>query len=981
MNTKAAQVHKISLGKKMNKKILIIAITILLLSQILVSKSQAALAPLSAANQVSLSDYIDVNNNLTWTDNANQRGENVVFLNSSVFFEFLENQGGLTLASDSAANSGLIIKNKSAVFKNVNFTGFSRTDIDARGNGAVMNISSGSHVRFDGNFSFSSGSASNFGGALFVSDSIVEFSNGRIDFSNNQAWMGGAVYLENSIMIFRAFDTNPSIYFSNISNSISRNDIYSQNASLVFDIASRRYAALTNGIRAQGSTRIIKRGAGDIIFEGDSSSISGVLDIESGRAIFRSSANFAGHVNVSESGVFSLKNNRADEFFAADFTLKGGLELDLDFSSGISSNDKIISQKAIVEDGAILTINPLNKKRWIYGKTNALISADDISYASLSYDEQIYKIHYSPSENSIILIYTADAPLDLSSLNLTHNQKQAALFLASAKGKYYRSPAESDLQNYENAYQFDILLTKVFSGDIDTELFLEEFSPSFLAQTIVETAVDDFRQNLYHKIQRANIFPYLSFEEKARENISHSAWGEVFVKDYSLENKGGSLGGKFSDSKYGALGGYTFIERYDLSLGAFGSYGKNSIKRGGNKASIENFEGGFYGGLFSDFFEHRFFLNGGYHQAETIRAIEFGRGYNPSAQFNLLSIKGGAESSMPLSNSKTIKPQLFLGLRGAVVFNDEIKEKGEEVRANIAPGSYKRISGYGGFRLKTKGWHIGAQFSSVLSGNNESSQFEANIEGFEDSLTVEGSNRDFAFYGLQGGLEQEIKSNVYLYALGEASRSRDGYERNFSASVGIKMFLHIDKDIKFYGDAMRRKRLQANLDKKRLEKERREKIALEQKLKADEERRRIEAKARETELLNLMKKEEQRLREAEQRRKAAKASYKLKAASFESGSDILSVDALENIKVLANAIKSDSYQRITVEGHTDSTGTDDLNNSLSDKRAFAVYSELIRNGIDIDKVQIVAFGSKMPIADNLTANGKAQNRRVEIFIE
>jgi outer membrane protein OmpA-like peptidoglycan-associated protein len=127
--------------------------------------------------------------------------------------------------------------------------------------------------------------------------------------------------------------------------------------------------------------------------------------------------------------------------------------------------------------------------------------------------------------------------------------------------------------------------------------------------------------------------------------------------------------------------------------------------------------------------------------------------------------------------------------------------------------------------------------------------------------------------------------------------------------------------------------------------------------------------------------EAKRLRQAEERRKSAKASYKLKAASFESGSDILSLDAVENIKVLAQAIKEDTYQRITVEGHTDSTGTDELNNSLSDKRAMAVYSELIRNGVDIDRLQIVGFGSKMPISDNLTANGKAQNRRVEIFIE
>jgi outer membrane protein OmpA-like peptidoglycan-associated protein len=70
--------------------------------------------------------------------------------------------------------------------------------------------------------------------------------------------------------------------------------------------------------------------------------------------------------------------------------------------------------------------------------------------------------------------------------------------------------------------------------------------------------------------------------------------------------------------------------------------------------------------------------------------------------------------------------------------------------------------------------------------------------------------------------------------------------------------------------------------------------------------------------------------------------------------------------------------RIVVEGHTDNTGADMTNTILSDKRAAAIKREIIIRDIDAGRIETKGYGSSKPIADNKTAEGRTQNRRVTI---
>jgi outer membrane protein OmpA-like peptidoglycan-associated protein len=102
---------------------------------------------------------------------------------------------------------------------------------------------------------------------------------------------------------------------------------------------------------------------------------------------------------------------------------------------------------------------------------------------------------------------------------------------------------------------------------------------------------------------------------------------------------------------------------------------------------------------------------------------------------------------------------------------------------------------------------------------------------------------------------------------------------------------------------------------------------------------------------------------------------------FKSGSSELQPLARDKLGQVAKALKDEGYQRLVVEGHTDSRGSPSQNEALSLRRAQAVRTYLISQGIDSSKIEAIGNGSRNPVADNATPDGRANNRRVEIVID
>jgi outer membrane protein OmpA-like peptidoglycan-associated protein len=99
---------------------------------------------------------------------------------------------------------------------------------------------------------------------------------------------------------------------------------------------------------------------------------------------------------------------------------------------------------------------------------------------------------------------------------------------------------------------------------------------------------------------------------------------------------------------------------------------------------------------------------------------------------------------------------------------------------------------------------------------------------------------------------------------------------------------------------------------------------------------------------------------------------------FDTGRSTLKPGADRDLDRLAQALKDNSNTRVMIEGHTDSVGSAAYNEELSMRRAQAVADALRTRGVSSDRYESKGLGKSFPVASNDTAEGRAQNRRVEI---
>jgi outer membrane protein OmpA-like peptidoglycan-associated protein len=104
------------------------------------------------------------------------------------------------------------------------------------------------------------------------------------------------------------------------------------------------------------------------------------------------------------------------------------------------------------------------------------------------------------------------------------------------------------------------------------------------------------------------------------------------------------------------------------------------------------------------------------------------------------------------------------------------------------------------------------------------------------------------------------------------------------------------------------------------------------------------------------------------------------AVLFATGKHTLLPIAKSKLADVAKALKDQGFKRIVVEGHTDSRGRPSENEALSLRRAEEVRRTLISEGIPANKITAAGHGSRRPITDNNSPEGRANNRRVEIVV-
>jgi outer membrane protein OmpA-like peptidoglycan-associated protein len=101
---------------------------------------------------------------------------------------------------------------------------------------------------------------------------------------------------------------------------------------------------------------------------------------------------------------------------------------------------------------------------------------------------------------------------------------------------------------------------------------------------------------------------------------------------------------------------------------------------------------------------------------------------------------------------------------------------------------------------------------------------------------------------------------------------------------------------------------------------------------------------------------------------------------FASNREVLLPEARTRLEQVAEVLLTNRERNLTVEGHTDSQGSQSHNRDLSQRRAEAVRRYLMGRGYQGDLIQAHGLGKESPVADNATAEGRANNRRIEIVI-
>ncbi len=113
---------------------------------------------------------------------------------------------------------------------------------------------------------------------------------------------------------------------------------------------------------------------------------------------------------------------------------------------------------------------------------------------------------------------------------------------------------------------------------------------------------------------------------------------------------------------------------------------------------------------------------------------------------------------------------------------------------------------------------------------------------------------------------------------------------------------------------------------------------------------------------------------------APKKKIVLRGVNFDFDKSNIRADARPVLDEAIHILKMEGGVAVIAEGHTDSVGSDAYNQKLSLRRANAVKDYLVKGGVAPSRIQTEGFGESRPVASNDTANGRAQNRRVELRV-
>ncbi len=715
----------------------------------------------------------------------------------------------------------------------------------------------------------------------------------------------------------------------------------------------------------------------------ENASLQGYGDITAGDLIIGTGATFAPGNSTT---TFKVNGNLIFEN-DGEYDVEFG-QFDMDTEGHYNDNTQV-SGTTTIDPNAKITLNNLEGKYYVaetidlinassladgfeYDEANVTFNDNDARDLREGYETRISTRVYTEGNALKIELQRKQSEYsEATEFDRSHNEQEVANAIdaiSTGNGGDITNPLDAmeQLYYYESTYDIDGL--KAALNDIGGVIHSNATNLTFF-NTKAEHVYDKVKE------RTQDILPCKKSHSKV--------WGEYYYNNYSVDNDKNSP--KHETSVNGFLVGYDMISAKNLTLGVTAGYGTSELKQTNDKARMNDINLGFYGGYETDKWLLKGLLLGGYEQYSIDRTIAFmdrtanseHNGYSAA-----LDLEVGYKISLNKKGSQSkhkiyLKP--FIGAVGSYINNEGYEEKNaDSLNLKIEDYSAMTAEARAGLelngRVKKFGWYAKAGARQLLT--DKQNEIESSLLDFKDETKMKIWSAENAQTTITGGIgvDYDLSENWNIFANGLGNFAN--VATNYYANVGLMYKFGCINNKKVTDEDV--EKITAMLNDKITEEE-----ALKKEI--DEKDKELnDAKEREKELQNRIQKYEANVvseQEAEKMKNKKIKTFKLgEKPTFVFGTDQLNNNGKTSLKQVATELENYPDAEVLVEGHTDNVGSDEVNQVISEKRASSVATSLKKDYGVRNNIAVIGKGKNEPIASNDTAEGRAQNRRVEITI-
>ncbi|AKL97528.1 OmpA family protein [Endomicrobium proavitum] len=874
-----------------------------------------------------------------------------------------------------AVNGGAIYSNLANITFNNGSATFTNNKALTGSGGAIYAVDDlvfdGANVDFTGNEALSGN-----GGAIFADDTILTIKNAVMTFMNNKSLLGGAVYASNNSNItlsgrgnFTGNEAatngaavyvtggstvtieaaNGDIIFSGNKAAGTPNDIYADNNSRLNLITSgTNTISIAGGIlsnTAGTAIEVNKTGTGTLFMGGDNE-VWGDFTATAGKVVLLESATFKANniifngaeLDMTDADLYdNLHVNvaTATTMFASDTSLL----MDI-FENG--NNDQIFASSAQI--GGNLQIKAhfgvYNNQEYhlIMSSENAIngtfANATFVYVGTGAFSYQVKYNDITDWTGVVRIIVNGINKGDFQNLpKLTFNQSE----VAKTWDELSIILPTNDLKEIMEA-------TANLSDQEEQKSVLGIASGYFHSNVIKSAALDNDNNEIYDRIKN----------HSTKEHTNSAIWAQVTGAQTKLGGDENSLG-EYKDNRYGVMAGFdiyfgSMSSINKTMLGIYVNYKDQSMNQEASKATLNKIGGGLYGGYIEEKYEIKAMINGSKDSYETTRNIAISQylpvppyaDRNAKANYEGFTLGADVEGALKykIGNNTNFRP--YAGAELKNVSYDGFTETGAEgLNLKVEAGNYLRTTARvgAGVNYDDKTWagYVNLEGKYLLTGKKY--EIESVFEGTEVKFLSRGYEENGLILGATLGGSVRITEGLKFFINANAHTAEKF--TNLYANAGLRY--------NFCGITHKEKEEPVPAPVVVVEQAKPEII--------EQPKPAVEAGKKQIQ------------------------PYRSRAVNFDTNKYLLKSNHIMSIKEHAEYIKQHEYKKITIEGHTDSTGNEKVNQPLSERRAQSVYNELANNGIPKEKMEIVGHSSKNPVDTNKTKKGRANNRRTEIVVE